>query len=340
MAARFLCRNFYSRSFLGIRGLPNYCLSCCVNTLLQTLSATWELVELLDRWDTAHLKGNDGCNVPLELKKFLVAMQSAEHVSHRDFLHCLDQNGVQLHIQHDADEVFLFILNLIQKQTDDKILAEQIQTLYKISVETHVQCLQCDSIQTKENYLLTLPLHVKEDHTSLEQCLTSFFEEHELRGINCCFCVQCAVKTPSKQGVQLLSLPPILCIQLKRYRNNGRFTQKLGYEVTFPETFDLSTTVPHAFSKDFNQPCKYTLYAVVVHSGSAGFGHYTAYVRHRDTQSWYFADDSHTHQVSWNKVQTSYGGEHRHTAYMLMYRRTQEDNKHKTEIKCNEGTPK
>uniref|UniRef100_A0A3B3ZDU3 USP domain-containing protein n=1 Tax=Periophthalmus magnuspinnatus TaxID=409849 RepID=A0A3B3ZDU3_9GOBI len=242
------------------------------NTLLQTLSATWEL---------PHTQC-DECFGPI-----------------------LTVYVYTVHIQHDADEVFLFILNLIQKQTDDKIL-----TLYKISVETHVQCLQCDSVQTKENYLLTLPLHVKEDHTSLEQCLTSFFEEHELRGINCCFCVQCAYTIFHLQGVQLLSLPPILCIQLKRYRNNGRFTQKLGYEVTFPETFDLSTTVPH-------QPCKYTLYAVVVHSGSAGFGHYTAYVRHRDTQSWYFADDSHTRQVSWDKVQTSYGGDGQ-TPYILI----------------------
>ncbi|KAJ0057065.1 hypothetical protein NL108_000912, partial [Boleophthalmus pectinirostris] len=253
-------------------------------------------------WDTAHLRADDSCNVPLQLKKFLVAMQSEESVSHRNFLHCLDRNGVQLDTQHDADEVFLFILNLIQKQMDDTILvsyfisfsyfnyfilciyvlilfslqAEQIQALYKISMETYVQCVDCDSVQTKENYLLSLPLHVKEYHTSLEQCLTSFFEEHKLTGINCCFCVQCAVKTPTKQvcliynssisatananqyiifyfqGVRLLSLPPILCIQLKRYRNHGGFTRKLSYEVTFPEMLDLSR-VHQAFSKDFSQ---------------------------------------------------------------------------------------
>lgn len=43
--------------------------------------------------------------------------------------------------------------------------------------------------------------------------------------------------------------------------------------------------------------CKYTLYAVVVHSGYAKFGHYTAYVRHRMNQRWYYADDSHVKQV-------------------------------------------
>ncbi|CAL1568515.1 unnamed protein product [Knipowitschia caucasica] len=308
----------YSRISSGIRGLSNICLCCCVNTLLQTLSATYELVESLGRWDVTHLRPDEDRNVPFELKKFF----AAESASHKAFLHCLHRNGVQLHTQHDADEVFLVILNLIKNQMDDKNLAEEIQNLYKISLESHVQCLRCDSVQTKQSYLLSLPLHVEEAHTSLEQSLALFFQEHELKGINCCFCVQCTDKTPSKQGVQLLSLPPIMCIQLKRYRNNAGFTQKLDNEVTFPETIDFSKAVPQAFSNNFSQTgCLYNLYAVVVHSGSAGCGHYTAYVRHKESQGWFYADDSHTHQVSWEKVQSSYGGKHRQTAYMLMYRK-------------------
>ncbi|KAK7886096.1 hypothetical protein WMY93_025717 [Mugilogobius chulae] len=268
MSARFLCRYFYS----GVRGLTNYCLSCCVNTLLQTLFATWELVDLLKRWDRAHVRPDGGCNVPLELTKFLVAMQSGEEVSHKNFLHCLDRNGVQR---------FLFILNLIQKQMDDKTLAEQIQALYKISLETHVQCLECDFVQTKDSYLLSLP-SARERGTL--HITGSFFEEQVLRGMNCFFCVQCETKTPSKQGVRLLSLPPILCIQLKRYRSNGGFTRKLGYQVTFPETFNLQTTVPQAFSMDFARAnCTYTLYAVV-----------------RDSELVH-ADDSHTYKVSWEE---------------------------------------
>lgn len=306
-----------------MRGLTNYHLSCCVNTLLQAFSATWELVELLDRWKAADMSP-DGGNVPLQLKRVLAALHGdhKQHVSQQDFLHCLDRNGVRLNTAHDADEVFLLILNLIQKQIDDKSLDQQIQSLYKISVETHLQCLVCASVQTKSSYLLSLPLHVKDDHTSLEDCLTSFFEDHELRDINCCFCIQCEVKTPSKQGVRLLSLPPILCIQLKRFRINNGFIQKLDYRVTFPETFDFSKTVNTALSTDFVQnDCQYTLYAVVVHSGSAVFGHYTAYVRQRESWSWYHADDSRVNQVSWDEVQSSYGGRYRHTAYMLMYRR-------------------
>lgn len=124
------------------------------------------------------------------------------------------------------------------------------------------------------------------------------------------------------QGFRLLSLPHILCMNLKRFRNIGIGTRKLECTVTFPETFDFSKTVSEALSPDFIQvllvpinylyiassviyrhvlffqsDCRYTLYAVVVHSGGVMCGHYTAYVRHRVTQHWYYADDSHVKQV-------------------------------------------
>ncbi|XP_070785026.1 ubl carboxyl-terminal hydrolase 18 isoform X2 [Enoplosus armatus] len=308
---------------LGMRGLSNYRLSCCVNTLLQTFSATWELADLLDKWEAADVKA-DSHNVPLQLKKVLAAMRSdlPQPAPHHDFLHCLDRNCVRLFLQHDADEVFLSILNLMQQQIDDRNLALEIQNLYKISVETHLQCLECNSFQTQTSYLLSLPLHIKEDHNSLEGCMTSFFAHQELRGIDCCFCEQCEKKTPSKQDVKPLSLPQILCMPLKRFRNSRGCTRKLDCRVTFPETFDFSEILKKAFSSDFAQnDCKYTLHAVVVHSGEATFGHYTAYVRHRMNQHWYYADDSHVEQVSWKRVQTSYGGHERSTAYMLLYRR-------------------
>ncbi|XP_051816803.1 ubl carboxyl-terminal hydrolase 18 [Acanthochromis polyacanthus] len=328
MSAR-ICRIFSLLTtrdlYLGMRGLTNYHLSCCVNTLLQTLSATWEILDLLERWEAARRdRRPDSGNVPQELKRVLSAMRGdlPQPAPHRDFLHCLDRNRIPLGMQHDAAEVFLSILNLMQQQLDDNVLALEIQNLYKISVETHVQCLDCASVQTRSSYMLSLPLHINEETNSLESCMTSFFEHQELRGINRCFCAQCGTKTTSKQGVKLLSLPRILCVHLKRFRNMHGSTRKLDCRVTFPETFDFVEIVQEAFSPSFEQnDAKYTLYAVVVHSGYAAFGHYTAYVRHRLNKSWYYADDSRVQQTSWEGVKNTYGGRFSDTAYMLMYRR-------------------
>ncbi|KAM4615524.1 ubl carboxyl-terminal hydrolase 18 isoform 2-T2 [Polymixia lowei] len=288
-----------------MRGLMNYGLSCCVNALLQSFSATWELTDLLHRWKPVGGQG-DSRNVPLQLKRVLEAMQRDQpQLPHQEFLHCLDRNYIRCNIQHDADEVFHCILNFVQQQMDDKALALDIQKLYQIPVEMYLQCLECKCIQSWPSYLISLPLHLREGCNSLEVCMKSFFELQELNGSDCCFCVQCETKMPSKQ----------------RFRNIHGRTQKLDCKVTFPETFDfLEILKEEAFSKDFvKNDSKYILYAVIVHFGSAMFGHYTAYVRHK-RDSWYYADDTHVKQATWEEVQETYGN-YGDTAYMLLYRR-------------------
>uniref|UniRef100_A0A3Q4H713 Ubiquitin specific peptidase 18 n=1 Tax=Neolamprologus brichardi TaxID=32507 RepID=A0A3Q4H713_NEOBR len=298
----------------GMRGLSNYCLSCCVNSLLQTFSATWEIA-------VYNINKGDARNVALHLKRVLEAMRGdlPQLAPHRDFLHCLDQNRFRrkINVQHDADEVFLSILNLIHQQMDNRVLAGEIQDLYKISVETHLQCLKCNSIQTETSYMLSFPLYVKEDDNSLEGCMNSFFEHQELKGINSCFCAHCGTKNSSRQGVKLLSLPRILCMNLKRFRNSRGSTHKLDCRVSFPETFDFSQSLQHVFS------CRYTLYAVVVHSGYAMCGHYTAYVRHRENERWYYADDSYVQRNA--SLFSFFFFCCSRTAYMLMYRRDSEE---------------
>lgn len=110
------------------------------------------------------------------------------------FIHLItpDHHVFAVNIQHDAGEVLLAILNLTQQQMNAEPLvcvhllasltgslssfhtcvclccqALEIENLYKISLETYVQCLECSSVQAQTSYLLSLPLHVKEDHNSL-----------------------------------------------------------------------------------------------------------------------------------------------------------------------------
>ena len=47
-----------------------------------------------------------------------------------------------------------------------------------------------------------------------------------------------------------------------------------------------------------NESTKYSLFAVIVHSGFAMFGHYTAFVRATGGSDWFYANDSHVEPVS------------------------------------------
>ncbi|XP_053506433.1 ubl carboxyl-terminal hydrolase 18 [Ictalurus furcatus] len=302
----------------SVRGLSNCSLSCCINALLQSFAATTELQEVLSRWQPS--KESDVYNVPLELKRALEAMKDHRQASpHQRFLECLHHNHICWLTQHDADEVFHAILNLIQKQMSDQQIAAEITNLYKIEVEGRSRCLECENVHRVPTFFLRLPLHLHDGENTLEDCLKMFFESQKLEGSEAFYCVKCERKTPTDQGQKLVSLPSILCIHLKRFRSNRDFTKKLNTKVSFPETINMAEMLPEERSKASES--RYRLYAVIVHSGTAMTGHYTAYIYSKESK-WCYVDDSDVTQVCWETVQETYGGQGRFsgTAYMLLYR--------------------
>lgn len=302
----------------GMRGLSNCGLSCCINALLQTFAATTELQELLSRWQPSET--SDKNSVPLELKKALQAMKDKSQTSpHLDFLKCLHEHNICRYTNHDADEVFHTILELIQKQMTDQQTAAEIKNLYKMKLEVCTQCLQCQNVHRVPNIFLSLPLHLHEDENTLKDCFKMFFEPQNLESSEAFYCGNCEKKMPSAQWNSLVSLPSILCIHLKRFRNIRGHTSKLFTKVSFPEMINVADMLPEKHPQMTES--RYRLYAVVVHAGMATMGHYTAYIYSMDSK-WYYIDDSHMYQVSWEEVQSTYGKRKRYseTAYMLLYR--------------------
>ncbi|XP_026866908.2 ubl carboxyl-terminal hydrolase 18 [Electrophorus electricus] len=318
-----MSRYSMDRRVLGIRGLLNFGLSCCVNAVLQSFSATTELLELLKRWQPSG-RLEEKLNVPLQLKKALCAMrEQLEPAPHRRFLDCLHHYQICWYTAHDADEVFHSILNLIEKQMSDQDLATEIKNLFKIKVEGHILCSECTYTHHVPTYFLSLPLHVREDTNTLEDCIRSFFECQKLEDGELFYCERCGEKTQSSQMFKLVSLPSILCIHLKRFRNSEGYTRKLYCEVSFPKIINIAEVL-HKEHPEMPEN-RYSLYAVIVHSGKAMFGHYTAYVCSLDGK-WYYTNDSCVREASWEEVQQTYRGHlGSYTAYMLLYRRASSD---------------
>ncbi|TSZ83226.1 Ubl carboxyl-terminal hydrolase 18 [Bagarius yarrelli] len=256
-----------------------------VSPVSRTTTPNRPQLQLHCRWQPSET--SDRNSVPLELRKVLEAMKDKSQTSpHRNFLKCLHEYNICRYTEHDADEVFHTILGLIQEQTDQQTAAE-IRNLYKINLEVCTECLHCQNVHRVPNIFLSLPLHLHEDTNTLYY--------------------------------KLLSLPSILCINLKRFRNIHGFTRKLNSKVSFLETINVAEMLPEEHPRTTES--RYRLYAVVVHAGMATMGHYTAYIYSTDDK-WYYIDDSHMHQVSWQEVQSTYEGRGRfsETAYMLLYR--------------------
>ncbi|XP_051544201.1 ubl carboxyl-terminal hydrolase 18-like isoform X2 [Myxocyprinus asiaticus] len=319
----------YSRSLsldhyrASVRGLLNYSLSCCVNALLQSFSATTELLDILKKLHPSDKTGRN--NIPLQLKNTLCAMRNTSNPEpHRYFLDCLYSHTIRRFTQQDADEIFHIILNLSQNQMPDQDLAQEIRNLYDIRMETQVMCSECTYVQRVPSSSFSLPLAIFEGVNTLESCIQSFFQRQNLLDGDKCYCDRCGQKQPSTHELRLVSLPQILCVHLKRFRNVGGLTRKLYSRVTFHETLNMGIFAAEGQSENVVSGSpqadeNYRLYAVIVHIGFAMSGHYTAYIRPTQDLTWYYADDSTVHPVSWANVQNTYEGSE--TAYMLLYRK-------------------
>ncbi|MBN3320880.1 UBP18 hydrolase, partial [Atractosteus spatula] len=331
----------------GLMGLLNYRLSCCVNSVLQSFFATEEFTEKLDRWNGPSTAAEEKCNTPLQLQRVLRVMQKdrSQTQAHTDFLYCLHLNHIRFCVQHDADEVFLLILNLIQQQMSDTNLAQEIRDLYKTEVRQHLKCLSCNSMHDVPNksYFVSFPLPVYENCQTVENCFQFFFRPQKLTDRNKCYCNYCGEKTTTEQAsssslvFKLISLPKVLVIHLKRFQCSGS-TQKLNCKVSFREILDFQKIL-HEDQHELNKgnysvllTCAcfpqymYELFAVIVHSGTAVFGHYTAYIKSPGEQTWYHADDSFISTASWADVQSTYGSSSgSKSAYMLLYRKIEEE---------------
>jgi ubiquitin carboxyl-terminal hydrolase 47 len=70
----------------------------------------------------------------------------------------------------------------------------------------------------------------------------------------------------------------------------------------------------------------YELFAVLVHSGTQGGGHYFAYIKSFDDGKWYQFNDREVTPTTEDSIERAYGRKYGEaSAYMLKYRRVVKD---------------
>lgn len=109
---------------------------------------------------------------------------------------------------------------------------------------------------------------------------------------------------------QVLQLPEVLCIHLKRFRHELMFSSKISSAVSFPlRGLDMR---PYLHKDCVSNVTTYELFSVICHHGTAGGGHYTCYAL--NSGQWYEFDDQFVTEVSAETVQAC-------EAYVLFYRK-------------------
>lgn len=114
------------------------------------------------------------------------------------------------------------------------------------------------------------------------------------------YCSNCKKLQGHLKKLEIFRPPPILIVQLKRFKFSSTFRNKLTTLVEFPlYNLDLSTFVTdqQKFLEEQGINLKYDLYGIVNHYGSLSFGHYVSIVKNLEENKWYKYDDSARMQV-------------------------------------------
>ncbi|KAL5018581.1 hypothetical protein ScPMuIL_004303 [Solemya velum] len=163
----------------------------------------------------------------------------------------------------------------------------------------------------------------------LDECFQLFTQEETLSDDDAWLCPHCKKQQlGTTKTIGLWSLPDVLVIHLKRFRQTGLRRNKLNVLVNFPISgLNMSPHILSRHSKSTEngidpnkmahlreEEMTFDLFAVCNHYGNMMGGHYTAYCKNPVDQRWYEFDDSKVTEIGEKEIITR-------SAYLLFYQR-------------------
>lgn len=202
-----------------------------------------------------------------------------------------------------------------------------ITTLVQGQYLSRLTCTVCKTTSTTYNAFSCLSLPIPPgNHRSgvkLVDCFRLFTVEEVLDGDNAWHCPHCKKRQRTTKTMKITRLPEVLIIHLKRFKQQGKSSNKLETFVSYPtQQLDLTefwvrpTTQADEAVQHGGQfpPFLYNLYGVATHQGTLKGGHYTSFVK-RGKSGWCYFDDTRVYRnVNPNHVVTEH-------AYVLFFER-------------------
>ncbi|XP_032899902.1 ubiquitin carboxyl-terminal hydrolase 43 isoform X1 [Amblyraja radiata] len=194
--------------------------------------------------------------------------------------------------------------------------------------------IQEEVIQDAESVRIQQQAHQQAHGCTLAECFDMYTKEEQLAPDDAWRCPHCKNLQQGMVKLNLWTLPDILIIHLKRFRQVGERRSKLSTLVTFPPIgIDMAPHVvkrnqsarnflshwspwrrPRTPSGSKDENFVYDLYAVCNHHGGMQGGHYTAFCRNSVDGQWYGYDDSNVEFIPEQEICTR-------SAYILFYQK-------------------
>lgn len=189
-------------------------------------------------------------------------------------------------------------------------------TTFAGELQSSIRCALCNSVTKTIDPMMDISLEIKSSTTKSEitlyDCLDLYTLEEKLDVMYTC--KYCGEKSKAVKSLALSTIPPVLSIQLKRFKHSlmSDTASKIETPVKTPLYLNLTKYAhDHEENEEIDGNKVYELFAVVCHAGSVNTGHYIVLIKDGYGQ-WFKFDDSVITLISQEEVTNT-------NAYLLFY---------------------
>eukprot|EP01027_Heterolobosea_sp_BB2_P019451 GEZU01027309.1.p1 GENE.GEZU01027309.1~~GEZU01027309.1.p1 ORF type:complete len:319 (+),score=109.42 GEZU01027309.1:405-1361(+) len=274
-------------------------------------------------------KDNFNESITLALQRVFFQLQThGESVSTSRLTQAFGWTKEDSFIQHDVQELSRLLFEQLEKEdaekklsrSIDKSMKRTISKLFEGKVKNYIKCINVDCESSRTETFSDLQLDVRgcrDVYASFRQ----YMQQEKLVGENQYRSDQFGLQDAIK-GCIFESFPPVLMLHLKRFQYDPLTNQlsKVNDPYQFYPEIDLDDFVAEDQRHGDNV---YSLFSVLVHSGSAAGGHYYAFIKTNPDSDlgWHKFDDTRVSIASpAQAIDGNFGGLGSYTsAYMLVY---------------------
>ena len=226
--------------------------------------------------------------------------------------------------EQDAHEFWQFLLNefhqdylrVSNKKFDHDHCKCITHTTFSGQLESSIICAECNSTTRTTDPMIDLSLEIdhmkRSDHfLNLYDCLDLFTKEEKLDVMY--KCQHCDNRSRAKKSLRIKKIPPVLSIQLKRFKHNlhNDTFSKIEIPIDIPLFLNITKYTSASMSPELDGDKIFELFALVCHIGSVNTGHYIVIIKNGNGQ-WLKFDDSVISLISQEEVVKA-------NAYLLFY---------------------
>lgn len=183
------------------------------------------------------------------------------------------------HEQHDASEVTLCLLNIINDEINKIDKVNKFESLFNIHFNLNIHCTKCLENYNKTEINNILILDIKSELNNLDDIYRNFKAKIILNDDNKYYCDKCKTKRLAIKNYTIKNWSNNLLILLKRFQYSGNNIIKNTQKIDIPLIWRHN----------------YYLYGAIIHNGNINGGHYI-YVG-KQANKWYIYNDTSVNEI-------------------------------------------